>query len=44
MSSPSKRWGDPVLIKAAQDAVMTWKFAPAAEETNELIELRFGPR
>jgi len=36
--------GNPVLIQAAEEAVGNWKFAPAAEETHELIELRFGPR
>jgi TonB family protein len=36
--------GNPVLIKAAQDAVTTWKYAPAPDETRELIELRFSPR
>jgi TonB family protein len=36
--------GNPVLIKAAEEAVGNWKLAPAAEETHELIELRFGPR
>lgn len=36
--------GNPVLVKAAQDAVMRWKWAPAAGETKEVIELRFHPR
>jgi TonB family protein len=36
--------GNPVLIKAAQDALTKWKYAPAHEETRELIELRFDPR
>jgi len=36
--------GHPVLLNAAQDAVMNWKFAPAPDETRELIELRFNPR
>ena len=36
--------GNPVLIQAAEEAVGNWKFAPASEETHELIELRFGPR
>lgn len=33
--------GHPILIKAAQDAVTNWKFAPAPDETQELIELNF---
>ena len=36
--------GNPVLVKAAQDAVTNWKFAPAPDETQELIELRFDTR
>jgi TonB family protein len=36
--------GNPLLIQAAEDAVGSWKFTPATEETHELIELRFGPR
>jgi TonB family protein len=35
--------GNPVLLKAAQDAVGNWKFAPGPDETQELIELRFEP-
>ncbi len=35
--------GNPVLIKAAQDAVTNWKFAPATEESREPIELHFEP-
>src|SRR5271169_3371498 len=33
--------GNPVLLRAAQDAVGNWKFAPGPDETRELIELRF---
>ena len=33
--------GNPILIKAAQDAVVKWKFAAAAEETHEAVQLRF---
>ena len=36
--------GNPVLIKAAEDALSKWKFAAAAVETKELIELRFNPQ
>jgi TonB family protein len=36
--------GNPVLIKAAQDAVTNWKFAPAPEETREPVELHFTPQ
>jgi TonB family protein len=36
--------GNPVLAKAAQDAVSRWKWAPAPRETQELVELRFHPK
>jgi len=36
--------GNPVLIKAAQEAVTKWKYAPAHSETRELVELRFDKR
>jgi TonB family protein len=34
--------GSPVLLKAAQDAVAKWKFAPGAE-SKETVELHFTP-
>ena len=34
--------GNPVLLKAAVEAVGNWKYAPAPNETRELIELRFN--
>jgi len=36
--------GNPLLIKAAQEAVTKWKYAPALHETRELIELRFDKK
>lgn len=36
--------GSPVLIKAAEDSIYKWKFASAAVETKEVIELRFNPQ
>ena len=36
--------GSPVLLQAAQDAVLKWKFASASAETRELIELHFDPQ
>jgi TonB family protein len=36
--------GNPVLVKAAQDAVSNWKFASGPDETHEFIELRFDAR
>jgi hypothetical protein len=35
--------GSPVLLKAAQDAVVKWRFAPGGE-SRELIELHFDPQ
>jgi outer membrane biosynthesis protein TonB len=33
----------PLLLKTAQDAVTKWKWAPASEESQEFVELRFHP-
>ena len=35
--------GSPVLAKAAVDAMEKWKWAPAPQDTKELIELNFHP-
>jgi len=35
--------GSPLLVKAAQDAIHKWKWAPAPQETLEFVELRFHP-
>jgi TonB family protein len=35
--------GSPLLVQAAQNAIIRWKFAPASAETKELIELHFHP-
>ncbi len=35
--------GSPVLAKAAVDSIEKWKWAPAPQETKELIELNFHP-
>jgi outer membrane biosynthesis protein TonB len=34
--------GSPVLLKAAEDAVAQWKFAPGGE-SKETVELHFNP-
>jgi outer membrane biosynthesis protein TonB len=34
--------GSPVLLKAAEDAVSKWKFAPGSE-SRETVELHFNP-
>lgn len=35
--------GSPLLLNAAQTAIAQWKWAPAAKETSELVELHFSP-
>ena len=35
--------GNPLLAKAAVDAIEQWKWRPAPQETKELIELNFHP-
>jgi TonB family protein len=35
--------GSPLLVQATEDALMKWKFAPAAAESKELIEIHFNP-
>jgi len=36
--------GNPVLVRAAQNAIYKWKWAPATHETREPIEVKFDPR
>lgn len=35
--------GSPILIQAAKDAILQWKFAPSPAESREVIELHFHP-
>ena len=35
--------GNPVLLKAAEDAIYRWKWAPAAQDSKELVELSIHP-
>lgn len=35
--------GNPLLVKAAVDAIAKWKWVAAPQETKELIELNFHP-
>jgi len=35
--------GNPVLLKAAQEAVTKWKWVPASKESQEFVDLRFHP-
>ncbi len=34
--------GHPVLVRAAQEAIYRWKWAPSAYETQEPIEIKFN--
>lgn len=36
--------GNPVLSQAAEKAVQKWRWAPAARESSELVEVRFNQR
>ncbi|MGA9814384.1 MAG: energy transducer TonB [Terriglobales bacterium] len=44
VKSVEVRGGHPLLVRAAQDAIYKWKWAPAQHETHEPIEVRFDPR
>ena len=44
VKSVEVRGGHPVLVRAAQDAIYKWKWAPSARETREPIEVRFDPQ
>ncbi len=35
--------GHPVLASAAVDAIAQWKWAPAAQESQETVEINFNP-
>ncbi len=43
VKSVEVKGGHPVLVRAAQSAIYKWKWAPAAHETRESIEVRFDP-
>jgi TonB family protein len=43
VKSVEVKGGHPVLVRAAQNAIYKWKWAPAAHETREPIEVRFDP-
>jgi TonB family protein len=44
VKSVEVKGGHPVLVRAAQDAIYKWKWAPATHETREPIEVRFDPQ
>lgn len=33
--------GHPLLVRSCQDAVKQWRFAPAPEETTQIVEFEF---
>jgi TonB family protein len=35
--------GNPVLLRAAEGAIYKWKWAPAAQDSKELVELSIHP-
>jgi TonB family protein len=35
--------GNPVLLRAAEDAIYRWKWAPAAQDSKELVQLNMHP-
>ncbi len=35
--------GHPVLVQAANNAVMLWKYEPGSRDTVEEIEIKFNP-
>jgi len=43
VKSVSVKGGHPILVQAAANAVAKWKWAPAAHETKEPVEVRFQP-
>lgn len=44
VKSVEVRGGHPVLVRAAENAIYKWKWAPASHETREPIEVKFDPR
>ena len=44
VKSVEVKGGHPVLVRAAQDAIYKWKWAPASRETREPIEVKFDPQ
>ena len=44
VKSVELKGGNPVLGRAAQNAIYKWKWAPAAHQTREPIEVKFDPQ
>lgn len=43
VKSVDVKGGHPLLAQSAQDALLEWKWEPAAHETHQTVELRFAP-
>jgi TonB family protein len=43
VKSVEVKGGHPVLVRAAQNAIYKWRWAPAPHETREAIEVKFNP-
>lgn len=44
VKSVEVKGGNPVLGRAAQNAIYKWKWAPATHQTREPIEVQFAPQ
>jgi TonB family protein len=42
VKSVDVKGGHPVLVRAAQEAIYKWKWAPATHETREPVEVKFN--
>lgn len=38
------RGGHPALVQAAENAILKWKWEPAAHDTKEPVEVKFNPQ
>jgi len=43
VKSVEVRGGHPLLAQSAQNAVREWKWAPAPQETREVLDIKFNP-
>jgi TonB family protein len=44
VKSIAVRGGHPALVQAAENAILKWKWEPAAHETKEPVEVKFDPQ
>ncbi|HSS96014.1 MAG TPA: energy transducer TonB [Terriglobales bacterium] len=43
VKSVDPKGGHPVLVQAAQSAILQWKYEPGSRDTKEIIEITFTP-